>query len=244
MFGRTFSEGGSVQNEKGYYAGIESTAFRSLKLSLYGDIFSFPWLKYGVDAPSSGFDGMIKADYLPAKDINLNFSYRYREKEKNFGNEETHKKEVLFYRQHKWKSEIKYNGIKSMDFRTTFHWNRVAFPDRVIENGYSITQQIDYKPKESPFTFHIQGSWFYVPEYTNRISVYERGVLYGSSFSSLYGKGVKFHLYACYRIIRFMVLESTYSYFRYSDRDQTGTGLETIYGPVKKDIRLQCRIKF
>ena len=54
FFGNAFGQHSSVQNEQGFYTGMQWTPFARFKLSAYADLFRFPWLKYGVDAPSSG----------------------------------------------------------------------------------------------------------------------------------------------------------------------------------------------
>ena len=52
--GNAFSQNSAVRNEQGMYIGMQWTPFARWKLSAYADVFRFPWLKYGVDAPSTG----------------------------------------------------------------------------------------------------------------------------------------------------------------------------------------------
>ena len=47
-FGNAFSQG-NVQNEQGFYAGLQWSPFPYWKFSGYVDIFRFPWLKYQID---------------------------------------------------------------------------------------------------------------------------------------------------------------------------------------------------
>ena len=54
LFGNAFSQGSTVQNEQGVYMGFQLTPIARWKLSVYADLFRFPWLKYGIDAPSGG----------------------------------------------------------------------------------------------------------------------------------------------------------------------------------------------
>ena len=52
-----------VQNEQGVYMGLQLTAIARWKLSVYADLFRFPWLKYGIDAPSGDREYMAQIDY-------------------------------------------------------------------------------------------------------------------------------------------------------------------------------------
>ena len=38
-----------MQNEQGFYMGLQFTPLPYWKIALYGDWFRFPWVKYGVD---------------------------------------------------------------------------------------------------------------------------------------------------------------------------------------------------
>lgn len=67
FYGRSFSENSTVRNESGFYMGVEVTPVRYWKFFMYGDFFTFPWLKYGVDRPSSRFDGLLQATWSPKK---------------------------------------------------------------------------------------------------------------------------------------------------------------------------------
>ena len=44
----------SSQNEKGVYLGLEFTPNHKFKIKGYADNYEFPWLRFGVDAPTKG----------------------------------------------------------------------------------------------------------------------------------------------------------------------------------------------
>ena len=43
--------------------GLQLIPIARWKLSVYADLFRFPWLKYGIDAPSGGQEYMAQIDY-------------------------------------------------------------------------------------------------------------------------------------------------------------------------------------
>ena len=63
--GNAFTESTSPSNEKGLYAGITIRPTPAWRLDAYADIYKFPWLKYLVDAPSSGRDFLSAIDLYP-----------------------------------------------------------------------------------------------------------------------------------------------------------------------------------
>lgn len=81
FFGNAFSQNSAVQNEQGVYMGMQWTPFSRWKLSAYADIFRFPWLKYGVDAPSTGKEYMLQLDYTPSRNLSVYVRYKYKQKE-------------------------------------------------------------------------------------------------------------------------------------------------------------------
>jgi hypothetical protein len=67
FYGFSFAEGSRTINEKGIYNGLKYIVKKGLEISAFYDSFSFPWLKYRVDAPSSGYDYQVRLMYKPNK---------------------------------------------------------------------------------------------------------------------------------------------------------------------------------
>ena len=59
LYGSGFAEGGRTINEQGAYAGLKYRIKKGWELAGYYDIFRFPWLRYRVDAPSSGHENEL-----------------------------------------------------------------------------------------------------------------------------------------------------------------------------------------
>ena len=55
FYSNAFSEGSRNSNESGAYLGLKYTVYRKLTLGGFVDVYKFPWLKYLIDKPSSGF---------------------------------------------------------------------------------------------------------------------------------------------------------------------------------------------
>ena len=83
-FGKSYSEGSMINNEQGYTLILKYNPIRNLIVDLGVDYFSFPWLKYGIDHPSDGFDIFSKISYAIAEKTYLSLYYRIKIKEKNY----------------------------------------------------------------------------------------------------------------------------------------------------------------
>jgi hypothetical protein len=106
FYGKAFAESSAVQNENGFYTGIRIRPFRKCELSAYIDYFRFPWLKYGVNSPSSGVDGLIRLAYKHNSRLQMNVRYKYKEKYQNQIQVDARKTEVNPYEQERWRAQL------------------------------------------------------------------------------------------------------------------------------------------
>jgi len=244
LYARSVSEGSSVQNENGCYLGIEAKPIKFWKLFAYADFFHFPWLRYGVDRPSSGFDGLVQATYMPKTNLTMLFCYRYKSKDKNYTPEGSDAKEVCPYIQQKVRYQVGYLLQDNLSFKITTDWVWVNSKGEKAKHGFMLLQNFSYRFQKVPLRFDIYYGMFDTNDYAARISSYERGMLYAFSMPSFYGKGVRFAVNSRYDFNQNLMIMAKFGQTRYTDRNVIGSGLETIYGDTKADINIQLRWKF
>ena len=123
----------------------------------------------------------------------------------------------------------------------------------IVHNGYRqqtpslgilIAQSIGYTFRNFPLKWDANIAWFQTDDYASRISLYEKGLLYGFSIPSFYGKGERFALNIRYELSKYLIFQAKYGMTHYRDRKTIGSGLEQINGNVKNDLYLQVRLKF
>lgn len=244
LYARSICEGTGVQNENGYYMGIEAKPIKYWKFFAYADFFYFPWLRYGVSAPSSGFDGLIQVTYTPRTNLMLSVTYQHKVKDKDYTLQEEKKKEVRPYNQQRLKCQFGYQMSENLFFKTSLHWSWSGVKDAPAEHGTLFMQSLSYRFAKLPFCIDSYYGMFDTSNYSVRISAYEKGLLYALSVPSFYGKGVRFALNMRYDISRKMMMMLKFGQTRYTDRDMIGTGLECIESNVKSDINILFRCKF
>ena len=158
FFGNAFGQNSSVQNEQGVYVGMQWTPFAHFKLSMYADVFRFPWLKYGVDAPSLGQEYMVRLDADPGKNFAWYLRYKYRKKEKNRTLENESTLNILPYSQQRIRLQFLY-GIRSV-------WILKTSADYVYYDewkgkrslGWMISQGAGWKPSNLRIDFRDRKS--------------------------------------------------------------------------------------
>lgn len=244
FFGNAFGQNSSVQNEQGVYAGMQWTPFAHFKLSMYADVFRFPWLKYGVDAPSSGQEYMVQLDADPGKNFAWYLRYKYRKKEKNRTLENESTLNVLPYSQQRFRLQFLY-GIRSV-------WILKTSADCVYYDewkgkrslGWMISQGAGWKPSNLPFQSDIYMAYFHTDDYYSRINSYEKNILYAFNMPSFYGRGIRLSLSFRWNILDKLSLSAKLGHTYYADRNVIGTDQEEIEGHNKTDLYALLRYKF
>ena len=82
-YGKAFGENTRNNNETGLYAGFECKPLKYTVLSVYIDVFSFPWVTYMADMPSSGRDFLAQLTVNPSNHLAMYLQYRNKNKEQN-----------------------------------------------------------------------------------------------------------------------------------------------------------------
>ena len=243
LFGNAFSQGSTVQNEQGWYLGLQLFPSRRWRLSLYGDWFRFPWLKSGIDAPSSGEEYMAQVDYTPSVGFAAYLRYRYREKEKSQLLEGAQQESVLPYKQHR----IRYQQVVRLA-----DWQLKTAADGVISQkvsqadsrGILLSQGVAWRPRQLPLRIEGYAGWFHTDDSSSRISTYEQNLLYAFQMPSLHGKGVRLVLTLELELAKQLLLSAKLADTHYADRKRIGSDAEQIDGSHKTDLYALVRWKF
>lgn len=237
-----FSENSRLSNESGCYSGIEMTPFRKWKFTFYADIFRFPWLKYGVSAPSDGIDLMFQGDFHPDKKLNMVWRLKYKRNEKDVSGTYP---VPLVCNQHKGSFRYHWNYAAGwIGFGNTVDANVVG------QNGkltYGIADWVDisFTCPGIPLKVDLRYMYFDAVEYANRIYAYEKDVLYAFSIPAFHGMGGRYYVNLKYDISKRFSLWFRFSRFVYTDeRESTGTGTEMISGNKKTELKALFRWNF
>ena len=86
--------------------------------------------------------------------------------------------------------------------------------------------------------------YFHTDDSESSIYAYEQGTLYGYSFASYYGEGIKYSFTARADIGSHLMVIARLSTADYFDRDHISSGYQQIDRSSKTDLQLQVRWRF
>ena len=243
-YGAGFGEGSRVENEQGIYWGLQWNPYRYWRFSGYVDVFRFPWLKYGVDAPSDGFDAALQLDYFPKESLKMYFRYKYKEKEKNLTNSEAVVSTIGKYDYQRFRYQCDYAAGSRIAFHSGVDFNYYREDGNGSGKGFALSQSVSKSFSLCPLQIDAQVLVFDTDSYDNVIYSSEKSVLYAFSFPSFYGKGYRYSINAQYDFSRQLSAWLKYAETTYTDREIISSGLEQINGKSKHDIYFLLRYKF
>lgn len=242
MYAHSFGEGSTVQNEQGYYVGLETTPFSRWRFFVSFDLFSFPWKKYRINKPSRGTDGLIQATFTPRTNLSMYLKYRYKQKERDLTGSKGTLTLPIFHHQLRYRLNYSLNDVFSS--RTTLDYNHFHSQDRAATKGYQVTQMISSQLPWTRLFADVQGSYFCTDDYDSRVYVSEKGLLYTFYTPSFQGRGFRCAVRLRYELNKYWLFITKFGETIYLNRNEIGSGNDLIYGNKKADIQMQLRIKF
>ena len=242
LYGNSFSENSTLQNESGIYMGIDMHPWRKWTLSAYGDFCYFPWLKYQVSSPSYGGEGMIRLTYSHNEKTKTSFRYRIKLKEKDYKNNNQKEVNQLLRTHHRVRLQQDYSPTPTLQLNILADYNLLQFANE-IHQGFMLTQRFTWKTDELPITLFGTLSYFHTDNYDTRISIYERTLLHTFSFPSYYGHGLHLSTTCQWEIHPRLTLFTHLNHTHYYNRQNIGSGTELINQSHREDIGIQLKWK-
>ena len=230
LYANAVTENSRMNNETGYYLGFNITPFKGWYLNGFFDVFRFPWLRFQVNGPSFGYETIGQLIYRPSKTLEIYF--RFRQKNRQITEPSAFSQEPIrgvedelrnYYR-----INLSYSLGKSIKLKNRIEYARYKRGDRDVEQGFIIYQDITYKALSFPVSFSARLAYFDTETYNARIYAYESDVLYGYSFPAYFNRGMR-----AYLVVRYSINRNIDAWFRvanlfWSNREEIGSGLETI----------------
>ena len=242
FYGNAFSEGSRPINETGFYLGLHYRPNRTLYWNGYIDRFYFPWLRFRAYAPSDGHEWLNRLTYSPTRNIKLFIQVRKEVKDRNIPSENTGTG-------YKLDAGKRRNYVASLDLVVNKRW---SMRSRVQLSSYELNQT---KTRGFAILQDINGDWgkfrvsarialFDTEDYENRQYIYEKNVLWAFSIPNYNGQGMRYYLLGQYNISKKITLWARWARISFTDRDEIGSGLQTIQGNKYSESTVQLRYEF
>lgn len=239
LYGSAFTESSSPVNESGLYTGINIRPNDFIRIDAYADVFKFPWLRFRVDAPSSGSEYMLQFSYMPSR--NASFYLRYRRTDKAINTKVDGQN--LSVVANKIRESIRAHASLKINPSFTFR-SRVEMNWYDSKPGFMIYADVLYKPLMKGFSGNVRLQYFETEDYDSRIYTYENDVLYSYSIPAFFGKGFRYYLNLRYNIFRNVSLWMRIAQTYYPDQTEIGSGLDKIKGHKKTELKTELIWRF
>lgn len=230
--GNAFTENTQPTNENGIYAGISFRPAYGWQIDAYADAFRFPWLKFGVEAPSQGSDYLLQITFKPNKQTEIYSRLRIEEKSRA--------------KKKNWRSHIFFQPTKeiSLGNRVEILWYESA----ISKTGFLFFQDIQLTPANRPWKLAVRLQYFESDDYDTRLYAFENSVMYNFSLPAFFNKGTRYYATFQYKakFLRALkhpvscILGFNISRTIYAAGTEIGSGQDLLPGSSKTEGRLQA----
>ena len=241
-FANAFSENSSIANENGLFLGGEIKQ-ENFHLRFYGDVFSFPWLKYQVNAPSEGSEMMGELGYT-LKNGDISLRYKRQEKPKNYTDNEAIISDIIPFINENYRLNFTYSVKEKIKLQSRLEFSKAGFRDSTVHFGYLVLQDIIVQNLRFPVDFIFRIGYFNAVDYNTRIYTYERDVLYAYSSQMFYGKGWRWMAMAKWKPQEWVTLYLKFGQSVYPGEKSIGTGLNEINSSHRSEIKFESVFRF
>jgi hypothetical protein len=218
-FGNCLGESGLPQNEKGVFAAITMLLSPKVTIRTFADFYSYPWLKYRIDAPSSGYEQQLQLEWKASPITLLILRIGNKNRPWNMPVDSNMLNKVENQHRLNIRLNLKNQLGKQITIQSRVEWNQLVKTVGKSE-GYLFLQDFAWKGKKERFGFTARFA-YYSASYDNRFYTYENDHLFSFTTPMLYGEGTHMYLFGRIRFLKKQTLTfkigSTKSVIKTSD---------------------------
>jgi len=241
FYSNTFAEGSTTQNETGTYWGWKYRFNRKFTTAGYVDLFRFPWLRYRSYAPSNGHEWLLRFSYQRSRKVSLFAQVREESKERNIESDNPNLYLTAKGKKYNYWFQCDYGIGQKLKLKTRAQFSSFSINQHTT-HGMALLQDIGIDLGRIELTARY--ALFDTDDYDNRQYVYERDVWLAFSLPAYYNQGVRNYFLLEYKLNKQISLWLRYAHTRYQHQDEIGSGVDSIEGNIRNDVKFQARIKF
>lgn len=244
LYTNAFTESTFPTNEKGFYSGISIRPHTYWRIDAYVDFYSFPWLRYLVDAPTTGVDYLGQLTYKPNKQLEITARYRTETKPKNYNPAGGVTTPVVPKQRQNFRWQVNYKVNPVFTFRNRLE---TVWYDRTggsPQNGFLSYVDLLYKPMLKKYSGNMRLMYFETQGYDSRLYAYENDVLYSFSIPVFYDKGYRWYINLNYDFSKKVTAWLRVAQTIFKDKATVGSGLDEINGNKRTEVKFQLQYYF
>ncbi len=239
FYNSAIAESSTNINERGFYSGLSVKFHPKWEWSFYADVFSFPWLGFGVNAPSNGSEILSLISYKPSKTSQLQLFYQRTQKAQNLLEPDASIAYTQPRVQQKYRLDFRYPLNRNFAMHHRAEMIRVG-----QEQGFVLLHDLVYQPLQSKFSGNMRIAVFDVSNYDARIYAFQNDVLYSYSIEAYQNKGFQLYVNTRHTLRKGLDFWLRYETKRYTNLSSVGSGLTEIDGNHQSEVKIQVRYQF
>lgn len=244
LYSNAFTESSTPTNEKGLFTGITIRPTIPWRIDAYVDYYKFPWLKFRINAPTTGADYLVQFTYKPSRVFEMYCRFKAETKSINYNPKELATSPVVPQPKQNWRTQFSYKVHPSVTIRSRVE--AVWYDNRgdAAETGFLLYGDLLYKPMMKPFAASIRVQYFETDGFNSRLYAYENDVLYSFSIPVFFDKGYRYYLNMNYDLTKKITFWARIAQLYYPNKNTIGSGLDEIPQNHRTEVKLQGIYKF
>lgn len=240
FYGNALSENSRIINERGIYWGLKIQPNRRHGLALYYDKFSFPWLRFQTESPSTdGYEYLARYTYKPSRSITVYAQFRQESKQLTQQIDESNLNTLLTGIKNNYLINIDYKVNRIISMKTRWQGSDYELNNEKT-NGYTLIQDLNLTFRKIKISTRAA---IFDTDFINRQYAYEKNVLYAFSIPAYNGLGSRSYAMIQYTASRKLTLWARFARFDFRDQETIGSGLTLIDGNTRSTITCMLRYK-
>jgi len=242
LYGNAFGENTTVNNEKGVYLGLEFRPSRRWSVKAFVDHWQNDWLRFRVDAPSTGREYLLRVDFTEKRKRQYYLQYRYEVKDENSAADLLVDRPVPRFIQ-----RLRLHGSHSLARGVQLR-SRVEVSlyqkESQTEKGILVYQDIISRKINSPLSVSARLAYFNISDFDARIYAYENDLLFEYYIPSFSGEGLRYYAHARYQLSRSLMAEIRWEQTKFFGASTVRSNNDLIQGSTISRIKAQIRWSF
>lgn len=240
LYSNAFASGSNTINEEGFYLSSVISIATNWKLITSFDYYRSNWFKSTAYSPSLGYEFDSQLNYQPDKNALLFIEYRNKHKTKNTVIADVYQKYLIEEKTNMIRFHAAYNTSNNITFKNRIEYHFNNYEDSKY-HSYLIYQDIIYNPGKA-YSIALRYELFNAEK--GNVYAYENDVSYTFGVNSLSDKGMRTYIVGKIKLWEQLQLSGKIGFTFYNNKNEIGSGFETIEGNWKGDGKLQILWSF
>lgn len=249
-----FGERDGTNNETGWYIAMKYRPIKTATFTIWFDQFKTPWKTFNTRLPQVGSDSYFEwhQKINPLFRFYLRYTHETKTSDESIPAESPlFGKALLPFAKKRLRLHLQYKIQKDLEMATRIEAVRYSLSSSIhnlikskIDEGWIIYWEMRKSAPKSFLTGGTRFTFFNTQSFDARLYQFEQSVPGVLANKLLFGRGVRWYVFTKLRLSKNFIFSAKYASTRYEDRQTIGSGLDTIFSPVRHDISLQLDVKF